>query len=222
MRTLSTDTRRVAGAVPVVLFAAVLTMASVLTASAQLTLQYEWTMETDPGWTYDPSLWAFGQPTGMGGEYGNPDPSSGYTGPNVCGYNLDGDYPNNMSNTEWLTTGAIDCSGLSVVELRFWRWLGVEQPSYDQARLEVSNDGGAEWTTIWSNPGSIDGEWAHQVYDISDLADGRPDVRVRWGMGPTDGSWQWCGWNIDDVEIWAFRPTPVEKRSWGQIKAIFR
>ena len=24
---------------------------------------------------------------------------------------------------------------------------------------------------------------------------------IRWGMGPTDGSWQYSGWNIDDVEV---------------------
>jgi hypothetical protein len=28
-------------------------------------------------------------------------------------------------------------------------------------------------------------------------------VYLRWTMGPTDSGWQYCGWNIDDVEIWA-------------------
>ncbi len=31
------------------------------------------------------------------GDSFNGDPSGGYTGNNVCGYNLDGDYDNNMS-----------------------------------------------------------------------------------------------------------------------------
>jgi len=26
-------------------------------------------------------------------------------------------------------------------------------------------------------------------------------------MGPTDSSWQFCGWNIDDIEIWGVAPT---------------
>ncbi|HPQ42127.1 MAG TPA: M28 family peptidase, partial [bacterium] len=43
-------------------------------------------MDTNPGWTMSGD-WAWGQPTGQGGEYGDPDPTGGYTGSNVVGYN---------------------------------------------------------------------------------------------------------------------------------------
>ena len=56
---------------------------------------FEETMESSPGWTTQ-GLWAFGQPTGQGGQYGEPDPTSGYTGDNVYGYNLNGDYENGL------------------------------------------------------------------------------------------------------------------------------
>jgi len=162
---------------------------------------YEWTLDTAPGWSTE-GLWAFGQPTGGGGQYGSPDPSSGYTGTNVYGYNLAGDYENSLPERH-LTTAAIDCSDLSSVSLKFQRWLGVEQPTYDHAYVRVSNNG-SSWTTVWENTAEVaDSAWSLQDIDISAIADNQPTVYVRWTMGVTDGSWQYCGWNIDDVQIWA-------------------
>ena len=34
------------------------------------------------------------------------------------------------------------------------------------------------------------------------LANDQPTLYLRWIMGPTDQKWTYCGWNIDDVEIW--------------------
>jgi hypothetical protein len=160
---------------------------------------FEETMDSDPGWTTE-NLWAYGQPTGGGGQYGGPDPTSGYTGPNVYGFNLNGDYPNNMPEYH-LTSAPIDCSELSDVHLTFWRWLGVEQPTYDHAYVRVSTNG-ANWTTVWENPFEIaDDEWVEVDLDISAYADGEPTVYLRWTMGTTDTGWQYCGWNIDDVRL---------------------
>jgi hypothetical protein len=166
-------------------------------------------MDSNPGWSTTGS-WAYGQPTGGGGEHGYPDPTSGHTGSNVCGYNLSGDYTNNLPERN-LTTTAIDCSDLSSVSLKFWRWLGVERNSYDHAYVRVSNDG-TNWTTVWANPDSHieDSAWTQVEYDISDVADGESTVYVRWVMGETDGSWTFCGWNIDDVEIWGIQSGPSD------------
>jgi hypothetical protein len=167
---------------------------------------YMFSLDTDPGWSTE-GQWAFGQPTGGGGEYGGPDPTSGYTGPNVYGYNLNGDYPNNMPERH-LTSAAIDCSNLTQVQLKFRRWLGVEQPAYDHAYVRVSADG-TSWSEAWTNGSEItDYDWQYQEVDISDVADNQPTVYLRWTMGTTDVGWQYCGWNIDDVEIWGVEPTP--------------
>ncbi|MFO7607569.1 MAG: FlgD immunoglobulin-like domain containing protein [Candidatus Krumholzibacteriia bacterium] len=163
-------------------------------------LQLAFTLDEDPGWTTDTG-WAFGVPTGGGGAYGEPDPTSGYTGANVYGYNLGGDYPNNMPERH-LTSTAIDCTNLGAVSVKFRRWLNVEQPSYDHAYFRVSSDG-TTWTTVWSNGGEItDTAWIPVEFDISAVADGQPTVYLRWTMGTTDGSWTYSGWNVDDVEIW--------------------
>jgi hypothetical protein len=34
------------------------------------------------------------------------------------------------------------------------------------------------------------------------VASGQPTVYLRWTMGTTDGGWRYCGWNIDDVQLW--------------------
>jgi len=158
----------------------------------------------DPGWSTE-GEWAFGTPQGGGGQHGNPDPTAGHTGTNVYGYNLAGDYPNDLPETH-LTTTAIDCSDLSQVSVRFRRWLNVEQPPFDRASLEASSDS-VTWTTIWENGAEIsDDEWTEVEYDLSVIADHQATLYLRWTMGPTDGSWTYSGWNIDDVEIWGVLP----------------
>ncbi len=162
--------------------------------------QYEWTLNDDPGWTTE-GEWALGQPIGLGGEHGCTDPSGGYTGTQVYGYNLSGDYPDGLAEKH-LTTGAIDCTNLTRTSLKFWRWLGVEDSEYDHASVRVSTDG-SSWSTVWQNSGEVaDGEWVRQQVDLQAIADGQPTVHVRWTMGSTDEGWRYCGWNLDDVQIW--------------------
>ena len=171
-------------------------------AVGEPTLRYSWNMDTNPNWDNE-GQWAYGLPTGGGGQYGGPDPTAGYTGDNVLGYNLYGDYPNNLSETN-LTSTAIDCSNLFGITLKFWRWLGVEQPTYDHAYVRISTDG-SNWYTIWENSETIeDYAWTQMELDISDYADNQSEVYLRWVMGETDGGWTYCGWNIDDIEIFAY------------------
>jgi hypothetical protein len=76
--------------------------------------------------------------------------------------------------------------------------------------MRVSNDG-SNWTLVWENGGEIDDtQWTQVEYDISAVADGQPTVYLRWSMGPTDGSWVYCGWNIDDIEIWGLQPATTD------------
>lgn len=185
-------------------------LAASATASATYTFLgtriFNFPLTTNPGWTTS-GQWAYGVPTGGGGEHGSPDPSAGYTGTKVYGYNLIGDYANNIASTYWLKTPALDLSNVSNVRLAFKRWLGVERPAYDHAYVQVSNDG-SSWTTVWQNEAEVaDAAWVSQVLDISSVADLRATVYIRWGMGPTDTSWVYCGWNIDDIEIWGLQGT---------------
>jgi murein tripeptide amidase MpaA len=163
-------------------------------------------LNTTPGWAIEGS-WAFGHPTGGGGSHGARDPNNGHTGTNVYGYNLTGGYTNNMPERN-LTTTTINCAGITGAKLSFWRWLGVEENIYDHAYLKISNNNGSTWNTVWQNgPATIDdGAWVYQEYDIATWANNQPNVKLRWTLGTTDGAWTYCGWNIDDVKIWANDP----------------
>lgn len=162
----------------------------------QLMILLENNMDNDPGWSYT-GQWAWGHPTGSSG-----DPSSGHSGSNVVGYNLNGSYNDNLS-AQYTTTPPFDCSGASQAYLSFWKWLGIESSSYDHATVEISVNGGSIWNTIWSHSsGSVNpNEWSYVEYDISEWAAGQSNVMLRWSMGPTDGSVTYCGWNIDDVMV---------------------
>ena len=163
------------------------------------TRAYYFPMDTNPGWSTD-GAWAFGHPTGSGSH--NKDPNNGYTGTNVCGYNLTGDYTKNMP-ARYLKTTALNCAGITGTELRFRRWLGVDGPAYARAAVEVSTNG-TTWTTIWQNPtAASDNAWLFMKYNISAVADNQPTVYIRWVLGPTtNDAATYPGWNIDDVEVW--------------------
>lgn len=173
----------------------------------ELVVMFEQNMDVNPGWTISGGQWAWGQPTGGGGASGNSDPTSGYTGSNVYGYNLNGDYANSMA-AYYVTTPAFDCTEASEVFLTYYRWLGVESASYDHAVVSVSNNNGSSWSQVWANPSSSmsDSAWTFVSHDISTYAAGHSQVRIRWQMGTTDGSVVYCGWNIDDVSVHFTRP----------------
>jgi subtilisin family serine protease len=160
-------------------------------------------MDTNPGWSLT-GQWQWGVPTGQGGtSYGNPDPAGGYTGSNVCGVNLDGDYSTTVGGPYYLTTQTINCSGYENIHLKFYRWLNSDYQPYVDANVEVSNNA-STWTTIWENGGSpavTDDSWQLVDYDISSVADNEPNVYIRWGYSVASAAFAYSGWNIDDVEL---------------------
>jgi len=161
-------------------------------------IQHQWMLDSDPEWDTE-GEWQFGQPTGDGGSFGfGADPISGHTGLNVYGYNLYGNYPNNLFET-YLTTPPINCSKLVKTSLKFWRWLCVDGFGY--GTIEVSNDA-VNWTTVYNChewlPDSI---WNEMELDISAVADSQATVYIRWMMAAEDALYTFGGWNIDDIQI---------------------
>jgi hypothetical protein len=151
------------------------------------------------GWSFE-GQWAFGVPTGGGNQWGR-DPTSGFTGSTVLGYNLAGSYQNSIP-AYYLTSNPMNLSAHRNVVLQFQRWLGVQESSADQASIEISADG-TTWSDVWRHNGSWISEraWSLQSYDISAAADNQGAVRLRWGMGPTNASILYNGWNIDDIRL---------------------
>jgi subtilisin-like proprotein convertase family protein len=151
----------------------------------------------DPLWQRE-GQWAFGTPTGSGS---NPqDPTGGFDGPFIFGYNLSGDYANNLA-PQHLTAGPFNLQGVENTRLSFYRRLAVEAPEFDRAAVEISTDG-VTWSTVWENGRRIaDNGWNRVSYSIAAFADDEPEVWIRWAMGPTDNLISLPGWNLDNVEI---------------------
>lgn len=156
-------------------------------------------LDSDPLWTTQ-GQWAFGVPQGLGGDIlGNPDPDCGYTGDNVYGVNLAGDYLPTGGSYRYLTTPSIDCTGKFNVHLYFKRWLNCSEQPYSYHVINVFD--GTYWNNFfWYNTARIeDSEWQSIVLDVSTEADNNPDFRIRWGYNVSAGSFS--GWNIDDIEL---------------------
>jgi C1A family cysteine protease len=101
------------------------------------------------------------------------------------------------SEDSWLQSPAIDCSGKSHVYLAFRRWLTVQRRPSDYTRLYVNG------TEIFVNPilvPTVDDAWQEVLYDISALADGNPNVTLRFTL-KSSGNIEYGGWTIDDVRL---------------------
>jgi hypothetical protein len=176
---------------------------------AELTVIYSENLDSNPGWIAE-GQWEFGIPLGLGGTYGNPDPASGYTGSNVYGVNLAGNYSTSASQVGpyYLTAGPFDCGGYSGITLSFYRWLNLDEPMYTPASVEVSING-QDWYPVWQYNASIptdkitDSTWVPIEYDISQYADNQSTVYIRWGytVYGSSGAYPESGWNIDDIQL---------------------
>jgi hypothetical protein len=174
---------------------------------------------TDQGWTGlgGAGEWTIGPATGGAGSdgYGGPDADVDHSPSDdnmVLGNDLTpgtgGDYSANLSQTYYATSPTIDCSNYTSVQLSFYRWLGVERNQYDHAYLQAYN--GASWVTVYQNDSNTldESQWSEQQYDLTATADGNANFQIRFGIGGTDASWQYCGWNIDDIIIKGYLQGP--------------
>lgn len=171
-------------------------------------------LERDPGWPRE-GQWQFGKPSGQGGEaFGGPDPAGGFTGTNVFGVNLLGDYSTVPGGPYALTAGPLDFTGYSNVTVRFRRWLNSDLEPYVRAAVEVSTDGAA-WSTVWSNgsTGCYAGAWSAVEYPLP-VADRAPRVFVRWSYRVGADAFAASGWNIDDIGFTGI-PVSVLRTSRG-------
>ncbi|MDW8069660.1 MAG: S8 family serine peptidase, partial [Anaerolineae bacterium] len=138
------------------------------------------------------STWEWGTPT--------TGPRSAHSGTNVWATNLDGDYNNNENS--YLESPNIDLSALvGPFVFSWWQWLRTEA-YFDYADVQVSNDGGVTWTTVYGPvSGNIDSNWRQRTVSLGPEY-AVSNFRVRFHLY-TDGSVIYPGWYVDDVEIYA-------------------
>ena len=171
---------------------------------------------SDKGWQYGTD-WSRGSATAFSGATPpRTEPGADHSASadnNIAGHRIGADYAANMLTTDWLTSPPFNCSGASIVSLRYYRWLGSTLG--DTSKVQVTNNG-LDWHDVWTSPTSSnlnDTAWVLVAHDISQWAAGNSVVQVRFGTGPTHSIVN-TGWCIDDVLI--FEPPPeLEVREGG-------
>lgn len=81
--------------------------------------------------------------------------------------------------------------------LEFWHYYNI-QTDGDFGYLEVSEDGGANWTRVYAITGSS-GAWLRERIDLSPYR-GNVNLKIRWQLS-TNATGVSDGWYVDDVSI---------------------
>ena len=145
-------------------------------------------------------------PNGMGGTPGNPNPAQAFSGTDALGTDLTGTgaYPYhyepglNEASSYLATSPNVNVLYYKNMNLFFRRYLNIEV--WDQASIEISNDDGVTWNTLWENSSYLsDFQWSEIQLPIPEDYSRSEQVRVRFKLGPTDGFNNYTGWNIDDL-----------------------
>jgi hypothetical protein len=159
----------------------------------------------DRGWQgLSEDGWAIAAAQSGGGEYGSPDPGDDVTPDNedrgILGYVIGGDYL--PGQAACVVSPPVDCSQAQIVELSFWRWLGIEGNDWADASLLVSSDG-KDWHTVWANSATdiADEQWHLMVFDLTSWAAGKATVFVAFDISSVEQAFPFCGWNIDDLKL---------------------
>jgi hypothetical protein len=162
---------------------------------------------TDKEWTLSGDF-ERNRPHGLGGNFiGNPDPAyaAGDTmiiGDDLTGLGyLAGDYEPNVPRYENMAVSpSFDITYFNDIRLSFLRWLNVENS--DTASIEISTDNGASWDEIWSNDNNVftDNDWKFFSLNMPS-ANRKPDVKLRFNLGPTNMNNNFSGWNIENFAV---------------------
>ncbi len=150
---------------------------------------------TTTGWT----SWEWGVPTS--------GPGSAHSGTNAWATNLEGDYNDDEYGS--LESPDIDLSatlsqvsggggGTASLIVTWWQWLQTEA-YFDYGSVDVSKDGGASWTRIYSDTGTVNTSWTQYTYYL-DSSYAVSNFRIRFNFS-SDYSVTEAGFYVDDIGI---------------------
>ncbi len=160
-----------------------------------------WTIEGNP-----PYVWTV---------YGLPWPNTYLLPPTASGkvFAADSDEWGSSAGAQTTTatlTNGLNCANYEHVYLEFDSDFHIYSNSQDQGWVDVSNDGGATWTNVYYVVG-VDDRTQHKSYDISSLAAGKTNVKVRFKYANTGWNWYWA---VDNVTVYGTGVIPVELTSF--------
>lgn len=156
---------------------------------------WEWDFEnSNHGWTLGTPAWFWGYDSVLG-------PTNGVSSGAKAIYTYNGNYPNGLSSTIWATSPVMNCSSCSGSwDLSFMKRLSIESATWDHAYVAVKGTNGA-WTNVYSSVYTSDSAFYQQTISITNYVINNPSFQVRFGIGTTDSSVNYDGWNVDDVSV---------------------
>lgn len=152
--------------------------------------------------------WEIGAPLGLGG-----DPKVAHGGENVLGIDLSNNGEYRRSANTYAESPEIDLAGNTNVRLQYYRWLTIEDGTFDVATI-FAND-----QSLWSNTASgneqsggldhVDREWRFQDVDLSTVAASSTTgtIKLKFDLQADQGENK-GGWTIDDVCVVIAKPAP--------------
>ena len=107
-----------------------------------------------------------------------------------------------------LDTPSIDCSTRKGTTL-FFKYYIYSGKADTVFAAHISVDGGNSWEEIWSQTGEVNADFQTARINISERADGQPDVQIRFRYTASDDWW----WQLDDVVV-SSNESETEKFNW--------
>jgi hypothetical protein len=178
-----------------------------------------WLAEGDDG------EWEIDAPAGLGGNGLTPDPSLAFDGDKVLGNDLTGlganpgDYENDLNTS--VVSASLDLTEASDVSIQFARWLNVAVG--DRAIVVAEDVAGGDSVTVFNvASGVTETDWQLVDYDVSSVADGSPEFKVKFSI-VSDGVTTQSGWNIDAFKVLGVTPqscSPVSHPGPGVVEEL--
>lgn len=155
---------------------------------------YFWDFETDDG-GFTPA----GTTSFAWGEFTS-GPKKGHSGTKGLATNPAGNY--NTFEDGNIISPVLDLTGFGAASpvLEWWDWKAIEDVGFDWARVDVSKDGGSNWTSVWGPVGSVFDTAYHKQTVVLDPSYNVANFRFRFFFR-SDGMAQYAGWYIDDVGV---------------------
>lgn len=172
---------------------------------------------SNQGWTLGTN-WQIGSTSVSPAAVGNGDPALDHTATSdngVLGANLGGNIgaPDGLHGFYYATSKVYNLSGVTDVNLSFYRWLNSDYDPYMTSQVEVFN--GSAWQVVYTNcciGGSgyvADSSWNLNAFNVSSAADNNANFQVRFAYDVTSGGvFTIGGWNVDDLAITGNVPEP--------------
>lgn len=173
-----------------------------------------WTVWAETGYT---DAWELGPPDYLPG---TPNvPTSAYSGDNCYATDLDADYDSFGGLSDeipdlvlQLITPELDLTGLPDATFRYVDWLRVESgqqgmANFDYAALELLDSSGTHLAWLAKPISRLDSAWKTDNAFSLDAYVGQT-VKVAFNLY-VDGSSEYAGWHIDDVQVTSSVPEPA-------------